>query len=81
MRFLSDFHVSRLCPNRVRTRAAWALGADAAGGGGDVLECFHLWESRVKPRTPSPLADLKQRVRGAGVNVQFVDAFWFPDRG
>src|SRR6266571_6752167 len=56
--FLSNFHVSRLCSNSVRTRAARAMGPISLGLAVTFWSVFHRWESSAKPLPPRHLAEL-----------------------
>src|SRR6266568_895947 len=56
--FLSNFHVSRLCSNSVRTRAARAMGPIWLGLAVTFWSVFHRWESSAKPLSPRHLAEL-----------------------
>src|SRR5438128_5017386 len=56
--FLSNFHVSRLCSNSVRTRAARAMGPISLGLAVTFWSVFHRWESSAKPLSPRHLAEL-----------------------
>src|SRR6266566_4596187 len=56
--FLSNFHVSRLCSNSVRTRAARAMGPISLGLAVTFWSVFHRWERSAKPLSPRHLAEL-----------------------
>jgi hypothetical protein len=74
MTFLSDFHVSRLCSNSVRTRAARAILPISPGLAVTSWRVFQRWESSAKPL---PLAShrTEQRIPGTCVSVQLFHAF------
>ena len=75
--FISNFHVSPVCANSVRTRAAGAMGPYLAGARGDVLECLPaLGKQRKASFTQAPRR-VEQHIPGARVDVQLFDALRF----
>ena len=75
--FLSNFHVSRLCSNSVRTRAARAMGPISLGLAVTFWRVFHRWESSAKPRSPRHLAELSSMFRVRALMSSSLTPFGF----
>jgi hypothetical protein len=69
--FLSNFHVSRLCSNSVRTRAARAMGPISLGLAVTFWSVFQRWESSAKPISPRHLAKLSSIFRVRALILSF----------
>ena len=75
--FLSNFHVSRLCSNSIRTRAARAMGPISLGLAVTFWRVFHRWESSAKPRSPRHLAELSSMFRVRALMSSSLTPFGF----